>query len=235
MIVRKIFQSIDGEVNYFHQGRISTFIRFAGCNFFGKGPNDDGCQYCDTVYAQSPDSGYFMSVEDIIDEVVKLGSPNVTITGGEPLLQNKEEMRTLLNLLVFGGFKISVETNGSFPILSILEGLHTPAICWIMDYKLSSSGMEDKMDLTNFLSLQEKDFIKFVVQDQEDFFRASVIRKKLKGLGCKATFAFSSVFGKIEPSQLVEWLKGSQILDAVLNVQLHKILWPNIDPSKEER
>ena len=83
MRIHSIFKSINGEVNKYHQGSICIFIRLAGCSL--------RCKYCDTVQAQSPDSGKEMNIDEIINEVVKFKNCyRITITGGEPLLQEAE-------------------------------------------------------------------------------------------------------------------------------------------------
>lgn len=224
MIIRSIFQSIDGEVSRFHQGRISTFIRLAGCNL--------RCEYCDTKYAQDSESGEERAVEDIIRTVIQYGSPKVTITGGEPLVQ--AETPLLISSLLRLGFMVSVETNGSLPIPESIQYEHEN-LCWIMDYKTLYSGMNHRMDLENFLFLRKGDFVKFVVSGVEDIDNACFVREQLRLLGSKVTFAFSPVFGKMEPASLVEEMKRRKLLDCIFSYQIHKLIWPNIDASKEEK
>lgn len=72
-----VFLSIDGEVNSHYQGRFTVFIRLAGCNFF----KYKGCNYCDTKYAQDPNSGTEMPVEEVMKKVESFGCKKVTITG----------------------------------------------------------------------------------------------------------------------------------------------------------
>jgi len=234
MIIRSIFQSIDGEVSWFHQGRVSTFIRLAGCNFFKEG----GCSYCDTKYAQDPESGEFKTIEDVVQSVIQWECPKVTITGGEPLAQPETPL-LILSLLRLG-FMVSVETNGSLPIPESIGPSGNPLwllknLCWIMDYKLLGSGMEHKMEFVNFLCLGERDFVKFVVNGGEDIHYACYVREQLIRLGCKATFAFSPVAGKVDPAFLVEEMKKRKLTNCIFSYQIHKLLWPNIDASKEER
>ena len=87
MILNEIFSSIDGEG--LRQGELATFLRFAGCNL--------KCSYCDTEYAQEKSKKKKKSIEDIFSIVAKLKNKNITITGGEPLLQS--DMITLVKKL----------------------------------------------------------------------------------------------------------------------------------------
>jgi len=69
MKISEIFFSIQGESSY--AGLPCIFIRLAGCNL--------KCAYCDTAYAQDLDSGYDMSIDDILHEVKKFKCKMVEI------------------------------------------------------------------------------------------------------------------------------------------------------------
>lgn len=214
MRVYSIFRSIDGEVNHFHQGRFSTFIRLAGCNL--------RCAYCDTLYAQEKDSGTEMSVAYIVKEIEKLNCWKVTITGGEPLLQ-AEELFELLRWLNRNEYRVSVETNGSQELLGIGVG------SWVLDYKLPSSGMMDHMKIIEHVRLGEDDFVKFVIMDEKDFKVASETMLALQANRCRATFAFSPVDSVLDPKDLMRWIEESTggfwtPSDVVVNLQLHKYI-----------
>lgn len=212
MKINEIFISIDGEVNYFYQGGFTIFIRFAGCNF-----NKNPCSYCDTKYALNLSDGKEMTIDEVIDRVKELKCKKITITGGEPLLQRKE-FEQLTERLWHNGFKISVETNGSF----LPEGLRLGS--WIVDYKLPSSGCHNKMKRENFISLNSNDYIKFVIMDEFDYDYAITVMSLLKELRCKAKFAFSPVFETNIQKNLVDWLIRDELFDVVINVQIHKFL-----------
>jgi len=144
MRIHSIFKSINGEVNKYHQGSICIFIRLAGCSL--------RCKYCDTVQAQSPDSGKEMNIDEIINEVVKFKNCyRVTITGGEPLLQ-EAELEELVNRLSME-YDISIETNGAHQIKKVWP------VSWVVDYKCSSSGMKKKMLLKNYQLVGTHDII----------------------------------------------------------------------------
>ena len=72
------FVSINGEG--VKAGELAVFVRFKGCNL--------NCGYCDTKWANIPDAkSVSMSVKQIVDVVCQSGVDNVTLTGGEPLMQ----------------------------------------------------------------------------------------------------------------------------------------------------
>ena len=76
--VAEIFSSINGEGVL--AGQLAVFVRFVGCNL--------RCSYCDTMWANSPDAPHReMTAEQIVQEILDTGIHNVTLTGGEPLLQ----------------------------------------------------------------------------------------------------------------------------------------------------
>jgi len=210
--IYSIFKSIDGEVNYFHQGCLTTFIRFSGCNL--------RCGYCDTKYAQDINSGVDMTIKEILDKVDELGGDKVTITGGEPLYQ-KAEFYNLTKALWWARKKMSVETNGS--IKPVGYGVHS----WVMDFKLPSSGHFDKMDHDNFKNLIKNDYIKFIISDRNDYDTAVREMNYLNTL-CHANFTFGAGYGVLDPRELLEWIKKDNI-KVILNVQLHKYLQLNED------
>lgn len=211
MRIYEIFTSIDGEVNGYYQGRITTFVRFAGCNNLN-------CSYCDTTYAQDPNSGTEMSVGEVVERVKELGCRKVTITGGEPLLQRKEFNELTFELWHSKHF-ISVETNGTFSTVGCY-GVGS----WVMDFKLPSSGCFDRMNHDNFKWLNSSDWVKFVISDRNDYDTAKIEMHYLKSIGCNAHFAFSPAFGVGPQKTLVDWLIEDKEFDVVINLQLHKLI-----------
>ena len=215
MQVCEIFPSIDGEVNFFGQGVRTVFIRLQGCNL--------RCRYCDTPKTQEHNQGLFLDTNRVLDTVLSLGIRKVTITGGEPLIQ-ADLVHELLCELRKRGIVSSLETNGSFPIPAPMKHL---VDSWVMDYKLPSSGMEEKMCLENFKDLSPTDWVKFVCCDVADFLRSLHVQDLLTRLSCGARFAWSAAGipegPSLSASELVKMM-SEYGANGNLNVQLHKLL-----------
>jgi 7-carboxy-7-deazaguanine synthase len=210
------FVSINGEGPL--AGQLAIFIRFAGCNL--------NCSYCDTSWANQIDASYKLMTSDEIYEYIKfMGIRNVTLTGGEPLLQ--EGIMELLELL--GKDKelyIEIETNGSVLLNKFVDLENPPS--FTMDYKLPSSGMEALMALENFEYLSSKDTVKFVSGSMEDLEKAKQIIENYSLIN-KTRVYLSPVFGKIQLDEIVEFMIDNRLNGINLQVQLHKIIW---DPNK---
>lgn len=225
MKINSVFKSINGEINRFHQGSICTFIRLQGCSL--------KCSYCDTLYSRDPEQGQEMTIEEVVSAVKDLKCKTITITGGEPLMQMDELLKLTNALFRHGGYKISIETNGSFLIpFDLFQGVY-----WVIDYKGPSSGCENKMLMENFLWSRAIDIVKFVIKDDEDFNKAcdvidAIQRNRVYSM--TPIFAFSPMFAYREadysPAVLVDKLKqkeGYENLQITVNLQLHKII--NVD------
>lgn len=210
MQIYSIFNSIDGEVNAHHQGVFTTFIRTAGCNL--------RCDFCDTEYALDGLSGEAMTIDAILEEVKSIGCDKITITGGEPLLQT--EMPQLLDALVFNGFRVTVETNGTI-ILPQLTMNTRRDVSWVVDYKLE---YKDRMYVPNYIELENRDFVKCVISNPGEFEMFYEIYTNLRLSGCIANFALAPSHGIITADTLVGWCKQFKMFDVVINVQLHKLL-----------
>ncbi len=212
MKVVERFISINGEGR--RAGELSVFIRFKDCNL--------SCSYCDTKWANDPNCPYEeLSACDILSFVLESGVSNVTLTGGEPLLQ--KDMPLLLRLLgERPEINTEVETNGSVD-LSLYAGAHRPV--FTMDYKLPSSGMESRMLISNLKVLSIDDSVKFVVGQTEDLRRAHDVIEKFDLVG-KCQVYLSPVFGSIEPSDIVEYMSAHRMNGVRLQLQMHKCVWP---------
>lgn len=235
--IQAIFDSIDGEANAFDgAGQLTTFIRLKGCNLT--------CSYCDTKYAQEGYPENWMTVDEIIQ---KIHFSKVTITGGEPLLQ-QEGVEELCNQLVYYGKKkhnVSIETNGT-----IQPDYFQVNVRYVMDYKLPSSGMVTEMKSKTFYALRRCDVIKFVISNLEDYkyaklqiqmnpswganivfspalsqlkYECGVSKTKMgmRGAPIKSTARFEMTW----PRQLAEMMIKDRV-GAQFSLQLHKILWP---------
>ncbi|MBQ3884698.1 MAG: putative 7-carboxy-7-deazaguanine synthase QueE [Ruminococcus sp.] len=214
--VAEKFVSINGEG--VRAGELAVFIRFAGCNL--------KCGYCDTKWANAVDApAEKMESKDILDYILSNGVKNVTLTGGEPLL--RQEMSKLIDTLMSAGLRVEIETNGSIHLREFADRVYRPV--FTMDYKLPSSGMEEYMCSDNFGCLEKHDTVKFVSGSMEDLERAVEVIES-HHLTERCHVYISPVFGKIEPADIVEFMKEKKLNDVRLQLQLHKFIW---DPDKK--
>ena len=211
------FISINGESR--RAGELAVFVRFRGCNL--------RCNYCDTLWAcEDTAECEYMSVQEIYEYIKSIGIKNVTLTGGEPMLQ--KDIKELLKLL--GGdrnLRIEVETNGAV-LLDEYYRTVPENISFTVDYKCPGSGMEKLMCLRNFEEIRELDTVKFVVSDRNDLDCMVKIIDTYR-LTEKCMVYVSAVFGRIEPQEIVEYMTEHKLNDVRLQLQMHKFIW---DPDK---
>lgn len=121
MTLHEIFYSIQGEGA--KVGNAAVFIRFAGCNL--------DCPWCDTNHSEVSS----LTATEIIKKVDQYPSNFIILTGGEPMLQPREELLHLIDCLVFRNKFIALETNGV-----IYDEMVSKEIDWItVSPKLGSS------------------------------------------------------------------------------------------------
>jgi len=205
------FISINGEGQC--AGELALFLRFAGCNL--------RCDWCDTAWACGEDAPHenvtLQQIMVIAGNAEAGGVRNVTLTGGEPLLQ--ENIGEMIAALAEAGFRVEIETNGSVPLRPFCSA-NRPA--FTMDYKLPSSRMEQAMCMENFALLERQDTLKFVCASREDVLRAKEIAEQNQP---DCLCYLSPVFGKIEPAEIVEIMKEQKMGGFRLQLQLHKFIW----------
>ncbi|WP_070000234.1 putative 7-carboxy-7-deazaguanine synthase QueE [Cellulosilyticum sp. I15G10I2] len=206
------FVSINGEG--LRAGQLAVFIRFAGCNL--------NCSYCDTMWANEKYVSYEeMSLEAIYHYIKSTKITNITLTGGEPLLETHIEA-LLKTLAQDKELRVEIETNGSIELRRFSQIDHPPS--FTMDYKLPSSGMENKMLIDNFKYLTLKDTVKFVAGSKEDLEKAGEIINVFNLAG-QTNLYISPVFGKIAVESIVEFMKVHHMNGVNLQIQLHKVIW----------
>ena len=205
------FISINGEGRC--AGELALFLRFAGCNL--------RCDWCDTAWACGKDvpheAASLSRLTQIAEDAAAQGVRNVTLTGGEPLLQ--ENIGELIGRLGRGlGLRVEIETNGAVPLRDFQQcgGVFT------MDYKLPSSKMERFMCTENFALLKEWDCVKFVCGSRADVFRAKEIAEEYHP---QCPLYLSPVFGRIDPAEIVDIMKEEKMGRFRLQLQLHKFIW----------
>lgn len=212
-IVEK-FLSIDGEGP--SSGELATFIRFQGCNL--------RCSWCDTTYSWDKTSTCeVLSSQEIYNYIKENKVNNVTLTGGEPLIQkNIDELLELLN--EDDKLTVHIETNGAIDIKPFKKRHTKKNIKYIIDFKLPSSNMTKQMNLNNLNTIESADVYKFVLGSNEDLQMAYDIIKQYD-LTSKCLVYFSPVSGNIDMQKIVEFMKAKRLNKVKLQIQLHKIIW----------
>lgn len=209
LLVNEIFYSIQGESTW--SGLPCAFVRLSGCNL--------RCSYCDTRYAY--EQGEEWELDALLGQLKAFQCRRVTITGGEPLLQS--ETPVFVTRLLESGYLVSLETNGSMDI-----GAVEPRCIRVMDLKCPSSGMQSHNRMSNIEQLGPLDQVKFVIADKNDYNFAKSIVPELGRAMDADRILFSAVHGILDANQLAGWMLHDHI-EARLQIQLHKYLWPDRD------
>lgn len=201
--VLEVFNSISGEVNPWHQGCLTTFIRLAKCNC--------RCWYCDTPHSQSLATVY-QDVSGVIELVntyyQKTGK--LCITGGEPLLQMKA-----VEALIENFPNCWIETNGTCDFSNLIG-----KVTLVTDYKLD---IMEEIPIS-FYHLKGTDFIKFVVCGNKDIGDAQKIQQVIQMTGCECNFAYSPIHEQMDVQDLFDRLIENPLPNTIINAQIHKYL-----------
>jgi len=219
MQVTEIFKSIQGESSY--TGMPCVFVRLTGCNL--------RCDWCDSEYTFT--GGQKMSLDEVVEEVERL-APNglVEVTGGEPLLQEREVI-PLMERLLNSGYNVLLETSGERPLERVPR-----EIIKIVDVKCPDSGEGESFRIENLEALTLRDEVKFVLRSRNDFeFARDFIKRH--DLGARvSSVILSPAFSKeasgerdvahclLDPRVLAEWMLEENV-PARLGLQMHKFIW----------
>jgi len=220
MQITEIYKSLQGEST--HAGIPCVFVRLTGCNL--------RCTWCDSEYTFH--GGRKLTIHEVLDEVTRLspGRGLVEITGGEPMLQEREVV-PLMQALLEEGYKVLLETSGERPLERV------PAdVIKIVDVKCPDSGEGDTFCMENLGSLRPHDEVKFVLSSRGDYeFARDFVRRHGLARQVNAVL-FSPAFRKdaigardsshclLDPQELAEWMISDNI-PARLGLQLHKFIW----------
>jgi 7-carboxy-7-deazaguanine synthase len=220
MQITEIYKSIQGEST--HAGVPCVFVRLTGCNL--------RCSWCDSEYTFT--GGHRMTLEQVLEEVAQL-SPDgglVEITGGEPMLQEREVV-PLMQRLLDAGYTVLLETSGERPLERVPKG-----VVKIVDVKCPNSGEPDTFHMENLETLDSQDEVKFVLSDRTDYeFARDFVGRHQLGRRVNAVL-FSPAFSKdaggvrdtshclLDPRELAEWMLADGIA-ARLGLQIHKFIW----------
>ena len=208
MLVNEVFSSIQGEGP--DAGLPATFLRLAECNI--------RCSFCDTKYAFQ--DGEEMMLSEVWARLMK-GTKFIVVSGGEPLLQ-EEELGKLVNLMRKQHYYFAIETNGTLSRPSWWR-----KAVWDVDFKCPSSGV--KCFKNEWLSIGEKNRLKFVVSDKNDFeFVLRVVEMARHYELCPQLLVSPMI--PIEGAGK-EWLQTVWEFCVVnslrYSLQVHKIVWGN--------
>jgi 7-carboxy-7-deazaguanine synthase len=225
MQIIEIYKSLQGESSY--AGLPCVFVRLAGCNL--------RCTWCDSEYTFS--GGRRLSLDEIEREVQRLspGGGLVEITGGEPLLQEREVV-PLMDHLLISGYTVLLETSGERPLQPVPAG-----VVKIVDVKCPDSGEPGAFRLQNLQALTAGDEVKFVIASRRDYEFAHEFMQQHE-LGSRVgSVILSPAFRKdatgsrdvshclVDPHDLAEWMLADG-LKARLGLQIHKFIW---EPSRK--
>ena len=220
MQITEIYKSIQGEST--HAGLPCVFVRLTGCNL--------RCSWCDSEYTFH--GGRKMTPEAVREEVLRLspGGGLVEITGGEPMLQERE-LIPLMHHLIEDGYRLLIETSGERPLERV-----PAAVVKIVDVKCPESGEGETFHMGNLESLTPQDEIKFVLSSRADYDFAREFTEQHNLAGRVNAVLFSPAFRKdatgardsshclLDPQQLAEWMIADSV-PARLSLQLHKFIW----------
>jgi 7-carboxy-7-deazaguanine synthase len=220
MQITEIYKSLQGESTY--AGLACVFVRLTGCNL--------RCSWCDSEYTFQ--GGRKMTIEEVLSEVLRL-NPNgglVEITGGEPMLQEREVV-PLMQRLLDDGHRVLLETSGERPLERVPAG-----VIKIVDVKCPDSGEGGTFCMENLATLSAHDEIKFVLSSRADYEFAREFAKRHDLAERVTAVLFSPAFRKdatgardsshclLDPQELAEWMLADNV-PGRLGLQLHKFIW----------
>jgi 7-carboxy-7-deazaguanine synthase len=212
--VNTIYPSFMGEVNTYGIGVACTFVRLAGCNL--RCYLDTMGTLCDTPESLEKHQGDSLTLNEIIDKLEDYGNDVICLTGGEPLMFRPTELLQRLSNL---GFKVVVETNGSMDV-SPYRDLEN--VSFVVDYKLASTGEGGSFLNKNVGILNDKDFIKFVVNSEEDLEEAFTLIESIPNK--RVNIALGLYWGsKISTVDFLKTLRERKFTGYV-NMQTHKFM-----------
>ncbi len=220
MQIIEIYKSLQGESSY--AGLPCVFVRTAGCNL--------RCTWCDSEYTFK--GGQRMTLEEIVHEVHRLspGAGLVEITGGEPMLQEREVV-PLMDQLLISGYTVLLETSGERLLDKVLG-----RVVKIVDVKCPHSGEGGTFRHENLQYLTVRDEVKFVLASRRDYEFARDFMHEHELSARVGSVILSPAFRKdaagardvshclLDPQELAEWMLADG-LNARLGLQIHKFIW----------
>ena len=216
----ELYKSVQGESSF--AGVPCIFVRLAGCNL--------RCSWCDSEYTFT--GGQSFTAGEIIAQIEALQPcPLIEFTGGEPMLQARELLPLMTNLLE-KNYTLMIETSGEQPLAGVPKAVHK-----IVDVKCPGAGAAaNTFRLENLAALTSNDEVKFVLTDRTDYeFARDFIQTHNLASLC-GNILLSPAFLKapsdqrstdncaLDPRLIVEWMLADG-LPARLSLQIHKYIW----------
>ena len=249
MQITEIYKSLQGESSW--AGLPCIFVRLTACNL--------RCTWCDSEYTFTGgvkmsveqvevevrrlsgasrqctrDSSGLKPARNDADFEVKRNAahylPLVEITGGEPMLQEREVV-PLMQRLLDAGYTLLLETSGERPLHKV-----PPQVVKIVDVKCPHSGAPDTFRLENLQALGRRDEVKFVLSDRtdyefaRDFVREHELARRVHSVILSPAFRKDANGPRdashclLDPQRLADWMLEDG-LPARLGLQIHKFVW----------
>jgi 7-carboxy-7-deazaguanine synthase len=239
MQIIEIYRSLQGESSF--AGIPCTFVRLAACNL--------RCVWCDSEYTFT--AGRKMTSDEVEQEVMRRALPVtgdaapepglakgvtvfqgslVEITGGEPMLQERE-LIPLMERLLKRGYTLLLETSGERPLEHVPKAVHK-----IVDVKCPGSGEAGTFRMSNLETLTLRDEVKFVMANRADYEFARDFTRQHRLESRVVGVIFSPAFTKtpssqrdsanclLDPRELAGWILEDG-LNVRLGLQIHKFIW----------
>jgi 7-carboxy-7-deazaguanine synthase len=191
MKINEIFYSVQGEGRWI--GYPSIFVRASGCNL--------RCPWCDSKYAL--EEGKDIPIQNIMKRISGYPAKRVTITGGEPTLQ-EEELVKLLRVLRRRKYSTQIETNGTIKF--------SPKVIKLINNITCSPKFLDTTWLFYYPNYPFVNDFKFVVEKEKEvlevkqFIKAFTITGNVKNFYLMPKAATREEY-VLRASKVVQWCK----------------------------
>ncbi|MDU4874148.1 MAG: radical SAM protein [Veillonella parvula] len=236
MNVIEIFASIE----------LTTFLRLHDCNI--------RCSYCDTTYSYGIDSVFTeMTVAEVADVIESLGNHRITITGGEPLLQEAAVVELIDELNRRKALKIQDSPSSQSDLTRIndvdkdvdkFDKRKIPNISYY-DFNIETNGTiipsfhRDNVWFTydyktpSSLAEESMNIDIFKVATERDLIKFVVgspedldcMRRIISKYPTVAQIYVSPVWGQIEAASIIDYMKTYNLQNVRFQLQIHKFVW----------
>lgn len=219
----EIFHSIQGEgINI---GKPTVFLRLSFCNL--------KCNWCDTKYTwdweryNKKQEVLVMSIPEVEESILAFDCKHLDITGGEPLLQQKD-LGELLTNSKEKGFYIEIETNGTVVpdeyCLSLVDQ-------WNVSPKLNNSSnprhLREISDAYKLFANLTCSYFKYVIRTEQDLSEVQNLIEKY-AIHRERVILMPEATNSETLTERSEWLaKACKDKGYRFSTRLHILLWGN--------